>query len=116
MPRGRVRTWLVSSRRSSGESKHARHAASMPTRWDSFPERIQYIASVLRTSIRTPIPFWAGVHEARSARADSLIALANMERNFIGELALVRGIFELKGGPMAARGGPWEAELQNAPR
>ena len=62
------------------------------------------ISSVLRTSIRAPIPFHAGVQEARSVWTDHLIALANMKRKFIGEPALFIGIFELSGGPMVAGG------------
>ena len=63
-------------------------------------------ASVLRTSIRAPISFHAGVHEASSAWADFMIALANMKRKLIGEPALVRGIFELKGGRWPPEGVP----------
>ena len=68
------------------------------------------IASVLRTSIRAPFPFHTGECTSESVSTDPLIAPAHMERKFIGELVLLRLLFELKGASMAARGDPWEAK------
>ena len=65
---------------------------------------------MLRTSIRAPIPFHAGVHKEGSVLTDFLIMLTNMDRKSIAEPALLRGVLELRGCPMVARGGPREAK------
>ena len=43
-------------------------------------------------------------------RGQILNAFANMDRELITELALLRRIFEPRGCPMVAGGDPWEAE------
>ena len=68
------------------------------------------IASVLRTSIRAPLLFRTRVQKAGNAWTDFLISFANMDRKLIAEPAILKGIFELRGNPMVAGGGPWGAK------